>query len=86
MSLCFRYVDKNMEIREKFATVLDLEWLTGKYIAQKTLDLYEESGINLKQSRGHCYAGAPNMQSEKKGVASFILKNRKRRSYALLYA
>ena len=60
LSLCFLYVDQNMEIQEKFA--------------RKMLDSYEESGINPKQCRGQCYDGAPNLQSEKKGVASFILK------------
>ena len=38
------------------------------------LDFYEESGINPKQCRGQCYEGAPNPQSDKKGVASVILK------------
>ena len=38
------------------------------------LDFYQESGINPKQCRGHCYNGASNLQSEKKGVAGFILK------------
>ena len=33
LSLCFRYVDENMEIQEKFATFLDLERLTGEHIA-----------------------------------------------------
>ena len=60
LSLYFLYVDQNMEIQEKFA--------------RKMLDSYEESGINPKQCRGQCYDGAPNLQSEKKGVASFILK------------
>ena len=38
------------------------------------LDFYEGSGINPKYFSGQCYGGAPNLQSEKKGVASFILK------------
>ena len=38
------------------------------------LDFYEESKINPKQFRGQCYDGVPNLQSEKKGVASFIFK------------
>ena len=63
-----------MKIQEKFATFLDLEWLTGEHIARKMLDFYEESGLNPKQCRGQCYDGAPNLQSEKKGIASFILE------------
>ena len=48
--------------------------MTGEHIAQKMLDFYEESGINPKQCRGQFYDGALKMQKEKKGVASFILK------------
>ena len=74
LSLCFRYVDENLDIQEKFVEFLDLERLTGEHIAQKILAFYEEVGISPKQCRGQCYDGAPNMQSEKKGVASFISK------------
>ena len=42
LSFCFRYADENMEIQEKFATFLDLERMTGEYIAWKMLDFYEE--------------------------------------------
>ena len=38
------------------------------------LDFYEESRVDPKQCKGQCYDGAPNLQSEKKEVASFILK------------
>ena len=38
------------------------------------VEFYEESGINPKYFSGQCYDGASNLQSEKKGVASFILK------------
>ena len=34
LSLCFRYVDENMEIEEKFATFLDLQRLAGKHIVR----------------------------------------------------
>ena len=59
-----------MEIQEIFATFLVLERQTGKHIAQKILDFYEESGINPIQYRVQCYDDDP----EKKGTASFILK------------
>ena len=59
-----------MEIQEIFATFLVLERQTGKHTARKVLDFYEESGINPIQYRIQCYDGGP----EKKGVASFILK------------
>ena len=38
------------------------------------------------ECRGKCSDSAPKIQSEKKGVANFILKeSEKHRSYALLY-
>ena len=42
LSLCFRYVDENMEIEEKFATFLNLELLAGKHIVRKMFNSYEE--------------------------------------------
>ena len=62
-----------MEIQQKFLIYLDLERLTGEHIAQKVLDYYEKSRVNPKQCRSQCYDGAPNIQTEKKRVASFIL-------------
>ena len=54
-----------MEIQERYRLFLDLERVTGKHIAQKMLDFYEESRKNSKQCRNQGYDGAPNMQSEK---------------------
>ena len=63
-----------MEIQQKFSIYLDLERQTGEHIAQKMLDYYEKSRVNPKQCRSPCYDCAPNMQTEKKRVANFILK------------
>ena len=38
------------------------------------LKFYDEKGINIFDCRGQYYNGAPNMQSLKKGAASYILK------------
>ena len=48
LALCIRYVDENVEIKEKFATFLDLDRLTGEHIARKMLDFYEASWVNPK--------------------------------------
>ena len=53
---------------------LSLERITGECIGQTILKFYEEKGINILDCRGQCYDGAPNMQSLKKGAASYILK------------
>ena len=64
VSLCLRYVDSKDDIREVFIQFLDSE---------KNLDFLEAKGIPVEKCVGQCYDGAPNMQSEKKGVASYIL-------------
>ena len=74
LSLCFRYVDTNVEIQEKFATFLDLERLIGEDIPQTISDFYEKSVLNPNHYRGQCYECAPDMQSEKKGATNCMLK------------
>ena len=70
---CFHYVDQNEEIREVFLEFLELEKITGSEIGNTTLTSFERKGIDIKNLRGQCYDGAPNMQSEKIGVSSVIL-------------
>ena len=74
LSICIRYVNKEKQIREVFLDFLSLERITGECIGQTILKFYEEKGINILDCRGQCYDGAPNMQSLKKGAASYILK------------
>ena len=74
LSICMRYVDDQKEIKEVFLDFLYLERITGDYIGNTLLKFYKESGIDIRACRGQCYDGAANMQSLKKGVASYILK------------
>ena len=74
LSGCFRYVNGQKDIREVFLQFLDLERITGSHIGTVLLSFYKSLGIDIKQCRGQCYAGAPNMQSEKSGTASWILR------------
>ena len=57
-----------------FLQFLDLERITGSNIGAALLSFYKSSGSDIKQCRGQCYDGAPNMQSEKLGTASWILR------------
>ena len=74
LSVCFRYVDSNRDIKECFLDFIELERISGDHIGRKILDFYDRSGIDPKQCRGQCYDGAANMQSENVGVVSRILK------------
>ena len=51
-----------------------MERITGECIGQNILQFYEEKGISTLDCRGQLHDGAPNMQSLKKGAASYILK------------
>ena len=74
MSICFRYVDDKLDICEMFLDFVELERITGEHIGNRLLNFYEEVELDIKECRGQCYDGAANMQSQKKGTASFILK------------
>ena len=74
LSMCFRYVDDNDDIREVFLEFLELERITGVEIGNKILTFFEKKGIDIKNLRGQCYDGAPNMKLEKVGVSGIILE------------
>ena len=74
MSIYFRYVDENLNIREVFIEFVVLERITGEHIGNRLLKFYVENGLDIREFGGQCYDGAANMQSQKKGPASFILK------------
>ena len=74
LSICLRYVNKQFEIWEVFMMFVELERITGECIAKALLKFYKDAGINVTECEGQCYDGASNMQSQKKGAASYIWK------------
>ena len=74
MSICFRYADDKLDICEMLLDFVELERITGEHIGNRLLNFYEEVGLDIKECCGQCYNGAANMQSQKKGAATFILK------------
>ena len=53
---------------------IGLDRITGVEIGSTLTKFYENAGIDIKECRGQYYDGAPNMQSEEKGAAKFILE------------
>ena len=51
-----------------------MERITSEHIENRELKFYAKNGFDIRECRGQCYDGAANMQSQKKGEASFILK------------
>ena len=74
LSICLRYFNKQFEICEVFMMFVELERITGICIAKALLKFYKDTGINVTECKGQCYDGASNMQSQKKGAASYISK------------
>ena len=50
------------------------ERITGECTGKGLLKSYKDAGINVTECKGQCYDGAANMQSQKKGAASYISK------------
>ena len=74
LSICFRYVDGQKDIHEVFLQFLKLERITRSDISAALLSFYKSSEIDIKRCWGQCYDAVPNMQSEKSGTASWILR------------
>ena len=69
LSVCFRYVDAQKDIRQVFLQFFDLERTTGSHTGAAVLSFYKSSGTDIKQCRGQCYE-----KSEKSGTASWNLR------------
>ena len=53
---------------------VELERITGEAIGNALIKFYNDIGVEIAEYRGQCYDGAANMQCQKKGAASYVLK------------
>ena len=74
LSICLRYANNENEIFELFMEFVELERITGEAIGNAIIRFYIDIGVEIAECRGQCYDGAANMQSQKKGSASYVLK------------
>ena len=81
MAICFRFVDKNKQIREEFVEFLEVDRITGEHLADKLLHFCSQTHLDLHQNRGQCYDGASNMSSIKKGLSGTILERNNKSVY-----
>ena len=78
LSLIFRFVDVNSEIREEFLGFLDCKGTTsGEAISNLILKELKDQGIDINNCRGQGYDGAGNMSGKYKGCAARILNENK---------
>ena len=53
---------------------VELERITEEAIGNAIIKFYSDIGVEIAECGGQCYDGAANMQSQKKGAASYVLK------------
>ena len=74
LSICLRYVNKDNEICEVFIEFVELERITGEAIGNAIIKFYNDIGAEIAECQGQGYDSTANMQSQKKGGASYVLK------------
>ena len=68
LSLCLRYVNKNLEVNERFVGFSDLCDLDAKALAEKIVVRLQVLGLDVKQCIAQCYDGASVMSGQVSGV------------------
>ena len=72
LSLCARYVSKNLELREDFLQFIPVYDVTGKGLAKSIVDSLLKFGIDVSFMRGQGYDGAAAMSGKFRGAHAFI--------------
>ena len=70
ISLCFRFVDKDNNIREEFLDFIETERTDGKTLFNKVISWYANKGLDVKMGRGQAYDGASCMSSKNVGLGA----------------
>ena len=78
MSLVFRYVDSDLNLKEDFLRFVHCkEGLSGKALSTVILETLNVLGLDIKDCRGQCYDGAGNVAGKINGCQSHILRENK---------
>ncbi|CAF0772997.1 unnamed protein product [Brachionus calyciflorus] len=86
MSFCFRYVDNELNIHERFLTFCSAPTTDGESLFKIIKEALKNFGLNLSDIVGQCYDGAANMSGAYKGVASRMLNENKKALFVHCYA
>lgn len=80
VSFVIRYVH-NMQIKERFLQVCNVQNTSGDALEKVVIDLLGENDLKLENIRGQGYDGAANMSGRFKGLQSRILKRNPKALY-----
>ena len=82
LSLTFRYIDSNFEIKEDFIGFFHLkDGLTGEALANTISLKIDELGLSLDDCRGQGYDGAGSVAGHKNGCSAHILRRNRKALY-----
>lgn len=80
VSFVVRYVHE-MEIKERFIQVCNVDTTTGQELENVVLSLLQENGLEMKNMRGQGYDGAANMSGMYRGLQARIRTHNEKALY-----
>ena len=87
VSICIRYIDDNLTIKENFVGFFKTDSTTAKSLCRLVLTALENFGLDYKSKLvGQCYDGAANMSGLKNGLNKKIREKAKKALYIHCYA
>ncbi|CAF0835854.1 unnamed protein product [Brachionus calyciflorus] len=72
ISICFRYCNDDLTVKEKFIGFFNEENPTGEMLYNVVKEVFLENGLDFKNLIAQCYDGASNMNGEFKGLANRV--------------
>lgn len=72
ISICFRYVDKNLQIEEVFVGFYETSSTTSATLLNIVLDVLMRYNLEIGNCRGQCYDGASNVSGHITGLQKRI--------------
>ena len=85
LSICFRWVDSDLEVHEEFVGLYQIPDIAANTIVQALKDCLLRLNLQWNRCRGQCYDGASVMAGHKNGVATQILAVEPRALYTHCY-
>ena len=85
LAVCFRWVDRDLEIHEEFVGLYEIPDIAAVTIVSVITDTLLRMNLNVSRYRGQCYDGAKNMAGEKGGVSKQIMEKEKRALFCHCY-
>ena len=85
LTVCFRWVDSQLEVHEEFIGLYAIPDITADTIVAALRDCVLRLNLNWSRCRGQCFDGASNMTGHRNGVATQITREEPRALFTHCY-